>query len=402
MGVSFDSSGLLLPGTYVLELDEFLDIFCRDEQGGHQLGSLKGHESVRAGSHSTFRSIYSWARRNDATSIVVGGSFVSKKQVPNDIDVLVFFTTSSLIPKSSEVCDIDGVRVDIQMLAEDQSEIKDAFLELLSTSRSGIRHGLVQIKFHELAAQHSAPSKRSRDYEVVKAGYMGRHLQLQTAKGVIVPIHGIRTHADWMPHLSLFASATGWAVAPYVYGYQGVSILRNETDKRKVVEGFRDWIATVRSNFDGPISVIAHSFGTYVVGRYLQEAKDIAGEFDAVILCGSILNKDYKWNDCFDSGKVGRVLNVVSEADEWVKHMPEGGVRWIMEDSLFGKAGCEGFSCENERLQQFKSALLAHNNIFKVDVIKGVWLPFLKLARNSLSYYSWEAARPARLEEQVY
>ncbi|MGK9417382.1 alpha/beta hydrolase [Pseudomonas cedrina] len=376
MALKFDKDGLLTPGTFTVEPGEFLSVFCTDRTTDSCI-------VLRNKFYKPFLDITEWAEDMGATSLVIGGSFVSQKPSPNDLDILVFFSTSNMIPKPSEVYDVDGVRLDIQMLAEDQEYIKSAFLELLSTTRQGVKHGLIQIKLHSSAMVHLAPEDRSKDFEVVKAAYLGRHIQLQAAKGVIIPIHGILTHADWMPHLTLLASASGWAVAPYVYGYKNVTLLSNSAEKRRIVEGFRDWISIVKDNYDGPISIVAHSFGTYIIGRYLTDAGDISEKFDAIILCGSILSKNFSWGTYLTSAKVGKVLNVISENDEWVKFLPEGGVRLLASDVFFGKAGCEGFNYQDERLMQIKSALLRHNNVFKTDIIKGLWLPFLKLAHGS-------------------
>jgi pimeloyl-ACP methyl ester carboxylesterase len=395
VALEFDEDGLLNPGTFTVEVGEFLSTFCRNN-------TVDSRGVLRSNFYKPFLDINEWAEAMGATSLVVGGSFVSRKLSPNDLDILVFFPTSDMIPKPSEVYDVDGVRLDIQMLAEDQDYIKSAFLELLSTTRRGVKHGLIQIKLHSSAMVHLAPEERSKDFEVVKAAYLGRHIQLQAAKGVIIPIHGIRTHADWMPHLTLLASASGWAVAPYVYGYKDVTLLSNSTEKRRIVEGFRDWLSTIKDNYDGPISIVAHSFGTYIIGRYLAEAGDLSEEFDALILCGSVLPRDFSWGTHLTSAKVGQILNVISENDEWVKFLPEGGVKLLASDVFFGKAGCEGFSYQGERLTQVKSALLRHNNVIKTDIIKGQWLPFLKLAHGSQyrAMYEKNAREQAVLKQQ--
>lgn len=259
----------------------------------------------------------------------------------------------------------------------------------MSTTRQKIEQGLVQIKFHSDVNTHLRPCFESPDLEIVKTVYINRKFsRLQEAKGVVIPIHGIRTHADWMPHLSLLATTSGWAIAPYIYGYTGVSILRDETEKKKVVEGFRDWLTVVRSKFSGPISIISHSFGTYVLARYLRDAKDISVGFDAVVLCGSILNHDHDWSDHFESGKIGYLLNTISEKDEWVRFMPQEGISLLANDVLFGSAGYRGFTKQHARLYEIRSSLLQHNNIFKTDVILSQWLPFLEMAKGSQYKYS--------------
>lgn len=373
--------GLLAPGTHVISLDEFLDTFCKDSEskiGLHQ-------EAVRSDFYKPFRDIAEWAEDAGARSIIVGGSFVSRKKRPSDMDIVILFARSDQIPKSNERYDANGVTLDVQLLAEEQVSLVDAYLELLATTRSEVPHGLVQIKLHSTVNTIYPPKESSPDLEIVKVAYIGRRWSQQLMpKGVIVPIHGIRTHAEgWLPHLCLSATASGWAIAPYIYGYREASILASKAEKVAVVEGFRDWLIQVRRQYAGPISVIAHSFGTYIVGRYLKEANDITEKFDAVILCGSILNTNYDWPSLLDDAVVGRVLNTISAKDEWVRFMPDGGVPLLARDPLFGEAGFNGFSAQHPRFQQIRSSLLTHNNVFKEDVVIGEWLPFLEMSKGS-------------------
>jgi pimeloyl-ACP methyl ester carboxylesterase len=373
-----DSDGLLTARTHLFTKQEFLDLFCSAGLPADHHGLPRSHF------YKPFLDIHEWAQENGATSIVVGGSFVSSKPDPSDIDLLIFFKNSSDVPKSIESFYVDGVLLDIQLLAEDEPDIKAAFLELLSTTRSGIRHGIAQISLNSRVIVHRSPSDRSDAFEIVKASYLGRkHIQIHSPKGLVVPIHGIRTHADWISNITLLASTSGWAVAPFYYGYQDVFVLGDNKEKDRIVEMLREWLSSIRLHWDGPISIIAHSFGTYITARYLLAAKDVAPEIDAIIFCGSIVRANFDWDSILDSASVGVVLNTISEADEYVKFMPEGGMPLLARDTLFGKSGNIGFESKHPRLRQISSKLLAHNNIFKPDVILGQWLPFLRLARGS-------------------
>ena len=286
------------------------------------------------------------------------------------------------------------------MLSEDEQEIKAAFLELLSTTRRDLRHGIVQIKFDSRVVTHLSSGERSAAFDIVKVAYLGRkYARLNAIKGVVVPIHGIRTHAEWIPQVSLCASTSGWAVAPYYYGYQGVGVLKDEVEKKKIVEGFRDWLSTIKTLWEGPISIVAHSFGTYVVARYLRDAGDLLIDIDAIILSGSIFRIDYDWNTPLESNRVGEVLNTISVEDEWVRFMPEGGLPLAGKDTLFGKGGYLGFKSRHPRLRQIRSSLLGHNNVFKFDVIRGQWIPFLELARGA-AYRAAQNGMIARLKEE--
>lgn len=380
--------GLLAPGTHILSKNDFLDEFCssEDKNMGHY------REKARSNFHKPFLDIFEWAEEAGATSIVVGGSFVSQKEAPADMDIVIFFATSAQIPQIRERYDVDGVLLDVQLLSEDQNSIAHAYLDLLSTTRNGVRHGLIQIKLHSTVLTHYSPECSSKDLEIVKVAYLGRRWsKQQTTKGILVPIHGIRTHAEeWLPRLCLSASTSGWAVAPYVYGYRGVEVLRNELEKAEIIEGFRNWLIEVRRLYSGPISVVAHSFGTYVIGRYLSEAADISENFDCVILCGSILNPEFNWIDLINRGIVGQVMNTISASDEWVKYLPNGGIPFLAKDNLFGAAGRDGFVCQHTKFYQVKSTLLNHNNVFKDDVIAGQWLPFLEASKGSVERKNYQ------------
>ena len=373
-----DADGLLTDKTHIFTKEKFLDLFCSAGLPAEQQGLPRSHFN------KPFFDIYEWAQENGATSIIIGGSFVSSKLAPSDIDLLIFFKNSSDVPKSIESFYVDGVLLDIQLLAEDEPDIKAAFLELLSTTRSGIRHGIAQISLNTKVIVHRSPTERSDAFEIVKAAYLGRkHIQIHSPKGLIIPIHGIQTHADWISNITLLASTSGWAVAPFYYGYQGVTVLGNDKEKDRIVQMLREWISSVKLHWDGPISIIAHSFGTYITAKYLLVAKDLIPDIDAIIFCGSIVNANFDWDSIFDRVAVGSVLNTISEMDEWVKFMPEGGVPLLAKDALFGQGGYTGFASRHANLKQISSKLLSHNNIFKPDVILGQWLPFLRLARGS-------------------
>jgi pimeloyl-ACP methyl ester carboxylesterase len=392
--LEFDGDGLLLPGTHVISEELFLKEFC--SQGPGKDSDI----APRSQFYKPFLDICEWARDAGATSMVVGGSFISQKPNPRDIDLLIIFASSAEIPKSLESFYVDGVRLDIQLLAEDQSEILQAFLTLLATSRQKMPHGLVQIKFYGRAATYFRPEGTPEYFEIVKTAYLGRkYAELRSVKGVIIPIHGIRTTADWLPQFTLLASTSGWAVAPYVYGNRGATIMINESEKKEVVEGFRDWVDFVRNIYEGPISIVAHSFGTYIFTRYIRDAGDLNKPFDSVIFCGSVVSRDFDWSSYLDKCIIGNVLNTISASDEWVKFMPEGGVPILASDKLFGKAGVDGFSSPHKDLTQVKSALLQHNNIFKRDVIRGLWLPFLEVSRGAVHRRGYEQLS-IRLQEE--
>jgi len=180
------------------------------------------------------------------------------------------------------------------------------------------------------------------------------------------------------------ATLDDWVVAPFVYGYQKPGILINRKKQRDIVESFRQWIGKIKDNYDGPISVIAHSFGTFIVAKYLESAGVLSCRFESIILCGSILSDRFDWGKHFKMLQVGGVLNTISSSDEYVKFIPYGCLRFLLPDKLMGQAGRLGFSKKHPSLIQEESEILYHDNVIQKDVIKSIWLPFLNVNRNSI------------------
>lgn len=340
---------------------EFLDEFC-----------LEGTDlDERWAFAEPFERICAWAEGAGATSIVIGGSFVTKKKEPNDIDLLVFFKDSASIRKCSESMFIKEVRLDIQLLAEDQVELTRAFLYLLGRTKSGQVANPIQIKLHPDQTSLRVPTSAPILYEQVRDSYEGRvQIHVHRSKGLIIPIHGINTHAEWLQYFSLMATSSGWGFAPFVYGREWLTTLVNPFRRKALVQEFRIWLNEVRAVHDGPICIFAHSLGSYLFARYLASMGGLNERFCGVIFAGSIVSTDFDWKSYIDDGKVTAVQNTYSPNDFWVSKMPKF--------ELYGRAGANGFQQEHERLQQVKVDLLSHTNMFYRDLIERTWMPFFE------------------------
>ena len=113
---------------------------------------------------------------------------------------------------------------------------------------------------------------------------------------VVLLIHGIRTHATWQEMVADNLEEPDITVIPLRYGY--LDVLRFWfplfTRERAIRRVLRD-IRYARDRYpDSYLSIIAHSFGTYAIGKILQDNPDI--HIYRLILCGSILNADFRWD----------------------------------------------------------------------------------------------------------
>jgi hypothetical protein len=114
-------------------------------------------------------------------------------------------------------------------------------------------------------------------------------------------------------------------------------------------------------------SVVAHSFGTYILGYTLLRFDFI--RFNKVILCGSILPRDFPWDKLIEAGRVQAVRNEYGVRDPWVKR-----VSCFVRGT--GPSGASGFTCRHDRLEQ-EEFDYDHGEYFGKDHMEDRWVPFL-------------------------
>jgi pimeloyl-ACP methyl ester carboxylesterase len=117
---------------------------------------------------------------------------------------------------------------------------------------------------------------------------------------LVILVHGIRTKGLWMSEVKPALEKAGFWVAPTSYGVYGISrflspfrgfrdapINRVTEDIRTAINAFK----IDRGTEPKRMSVISHSFGTYVVSKILLEVPDL--EWYRVIFCGSVVRDDF-------------------------------------------------------------------------------------------------------------
>ncbi|HLM88539.1 MAG TPA: SEFIR domain-containing protein [Streptosporangiaceae bacterium] len=192
---------------------------------------------------------------------------------------------------------------------------------------------------------------------------------------VICPLHGIRTLAVWQKGLSDLAINHGWVCRLDRWSYGRFSLLAFFTPWSR--EAKLGWL---RRQYDAEThdrrlliekgqapSVVAHSFGTYILGYTLLRFDFI--RFNRVILCGSILPRDFPWDKLIARGQVQAVRNEFGVRDPWVIW-----VRWFVRGT--GPSGSSGFACTHERLEQ-EEFDFTHGDYFGIDHMEDRWIPFL-------------------------
>jgi TIR domain len=192
---------------------------------------------------------------------------------------------------------------------------------------------------------------------------------------IICPLHGIRTLAVWQKGLSDLAGSRGWVCRLERWSFGRLSLPAFLTPWTR--EAKLKWL---RRQYDAEIndrrldieqgqtpSVVAHSFGTYILGYTLIRFDFI--RFNKVILCGSILPRDFPWDKLIERGQIQAIRNEYGVRDPWVKR-----VRWFVRGT--GPSGASGFTCKHDRLEQ-EEFEYDHGDYFGTDHMDDRWMPFL-------------------------
>ena len=131
---------------------------------------------------------------------------------------------------------------------------------------------------------------------------------------LVITVHGIRTFGQWQERLgSLLKQAAPHRVAVenYHYGYFSTIAFLIPVLRWLATRRFRRELLRIAHHYSGrDISIVAHSFGTHLVGYGLRSIpKSERPRIDNVILAGSVLRTDFPWGGLLGDGSVKRVIN---------------------------------------------------------------------------------------------
>jgi pimeloyl-ACP methyl ester carboxylesterase len=200
---------------------------------------------------------------------------------------------------------------------------------------------------------------------------------------VVVLVHGIRTHAEWQAGLRREFAKKGIVVAPTNYGYfdlfrflAPVPWLRN-----RAVARMRDLVQAIQRDYPkAQISFLAHSFGTYVVSRLLQQQRQLKAH--RIVFCGSVVPYDFPIEEIREQF-AGQLLNEVSARDPWpvtAKNITFG----------YGAVGTQGFN--NPRVYDRWHQGFGHSQYLTTLFCEAYWIPFFENGQIVETPYKRETA----------
>lgn len=201
---------------------------------------------------------------------------------------------------------------------------------------------------------------------------------------VVISLHGVKTRGTWQKRLTSSLNAAGFVHEPLDYGYFPALQLLFPGQREKKTDWFLEEYTRMREQHSGrKPSVIAHSFGTYIVANCMEKYPDV--EFDRIIFCGSIVRRDYPWSSRVKAGSVSKVLNDFGRLDCWARIG-----QWFVRDA--GPSGLTGFDDEADgAVVQRCHPQFRHSDYFYLLNYQNNWIPFLK--GNDLSKIPHERLR---------
>lgn len=192
-------------------------------------------------------------------------------------------------------------------------------------------------------------------------------------------VHGIRTEKAWFDSVADVLKAEDRQLAPCKGGYDdyfdGLRFLWpaghfREPAIRCVQGKLNSVLADKRIR---RVSIIAHSFGTYIVGEMIK--RDPRLKVHRLILCGSVLPSDFDWV------KHREQVDALGDADHPISHViNDCGWRdvWpVLAKSAtwgYGAAGRYGFNTPPV-VDRFHA--LGHSDFFDDDFVRKYWVPVL-------------------------
>jgi pimeloyl-ACP methyl ester carboxylesterase len=192
---------------------------------------------------------------------------------------------------------------------------------------------------------------------------------------LVLLVHGINTYARWMDRLKPHLRSAGLEVSATSFGKFGIprflsplTFLRKAAVDRVLADVDNAIDIFQQNNGSKPekVSIISHSFGTYIVSQIL--ANHAQYKWHRIIFCGSVIRDDYKFDKAVRSRFDGPLLNEVGSKDYWPVLAESAG--WG-----YGSVGSNGFN--NPAVETRWHEGFRHSDFFTPRFCQKFWVPFL-------------------------
>ncbi len=193
---------------------------------------------------------------------------------------------------------------------------------------------------------------------------------IKDEKHLVILVHGIRTHANHFSELKKLLIEEGFTVEFTNYGRFDLVRFLTPIDFFGEIAADNVWHQIEEAIYiqgqPQHISVIAHSFGTYIVGRILPKKPNFRAS--KIILCGSVLPYNFDFSN-FRTKFEGKILNEIGTKDFWPAIA--ANVTWG-----YGSAGTFGFKVPSVEDRWHND--LSHSDFNSAEFCSKYWIPYLR------------------------
>jgi hypothetical protein len=213
------------------------------------------------------------------------------------------------------------------------------------------------------------PPQQTKNGTPVQTNQLSEASAGQNRQHVVILVHGIRDFALWQNSIRRSLKNAGFGSASINYGRFNLIefLLPISFFRRRAIEEVWNQMRVIKKNNpEAKISVIAHSFGTYVVAHLMQKTFDI--KFHRVIFCGSVVRYNFPFEQ-IDNRFDKPIINEVGTRDIWP----------AIAESIttgYGSAGTYGFRRELIEDRWHNGA--QHGFFLTEDFCKTFWIPWLE------------------------
>ncbi|WP_285813081.1 hypothetical protein [Bradyrhizobium sp. 62B] len=186
---------------------------------------------------------------------------------------------------------------------------------------------------------------------------------------LVILVHGMRDIARWKSEVAVPLRKAGFAVEPTNYGRMNLIefLLPISYFRQKAIDDV--WIQiqhALRLHPGKRVSIIAHSFGTYIVASLLRRQFNL--QLCRVIFCGSVVQSKFPFEQ-IDDRYEGSIVNEVGTADPWP----------ALAESVttgYGSAGTYGFERPGVRDRYYNGA--GHGYFLNAKFCEDRWVKVLE------------------------
>jgi hypothetical protein len=201
----------------------------------------------------------------------------------------------------------------------------------------------------------------------------------QKADYLLVYTHGFNTRGEWKNEFTTVITDNErntnihFILSPWDYGTFKLKFFINScrrTAVKKFVKHYGDLLDLYGHSEQK--CVVAHSFGTYIVGTAIQENENFI--CDRIVLVGNILDTEYDWDKLKNRNQIDKVFIEQSTNDSAV--LLAMIFRKVFFQKWIGYAGRTGFSRTYSFMTKIESES-GHSGMLNKQNMASKWFPFL-------------------------